>query len=613
MTSTQAHTTTSNVRTVDVRYARRSHTASSEAGTTLGLAVAQRESPVGLFAAINNVALFRDALATTLAIKDSDLRYKGRDRAAYLAFLMKKGKKATAAIWDAQKTFLEESFKAAVSTRELDPLLTVHPDEVSIEVFSKDESAWARLAIKNAALSERSVNHGSTFVELGKHVLGDVESIPAYRPLRLEARSTENTEVREARFDVPNAWLRGFLQVQSAATLPSTVCTLAPIDLYNVLLQLRLKKAKNPPRGLRFELIPGEKPRVVIEPWEVVLETHGPVFAGSAPRVARLFGRNRLALLQRLLPWAKAVHVHVLGAGLPSFFVVEMDNATLTLGLSGWTESSWASAVAFDALMPSSNDATLLSTLEKTLNTDGPQTLEALVAKTKKSVVDVRGGLQRLCLRGQVAFDIADGVYRPRSIFGVAVDDEVTAFGSEREREAHRLLSVKGAVNVTKLHDRGHDGIDVVGEVKDKTADRVYAPRFTTDVEGRVSDAWCSCPHYRRTGMREGPCAHMIALRVAFGRQRVLDEERRNSPEGRKLVRAETRTLLRRDQATGKQTVMRVSLDDKIVRLEWGLALEPARHSRIWFDTDSEARDAYFQRLDVLMKDGFLDADRSLG
>jgi predicted nucleic acid-binding Zn finger protein len=526
---------------------------------------------------------------------------------------MKKGKKATAAIWDAQKTFLEESFKAAVSTRELDPLLTVHPDEVSIEVFSKDESAWARLAIKNAALSERSVNHGSTFVELGKHVLGDVESIPAYRPLRLEARSAENTEVREARFDVPNAWLRGFLQVQSAATLPSTVCTLAPIDLYNVLLQLRLKKAKNPPRGLRFELIPGEKPRVVIEPWEVVLETHGPVFAGAAPRVARLFGRNRLALLQRLLPWAKAVHVHVLGAGLPSFFVVEMENATLTLGLSGWTESSWASAVAFDALMPSSNDATLLSALEKTLNTDGPQTLEALVAKTKKPVVDVRGGLQRLCLRGQVAFDIADGVYRPRSIFGVAVDDEVTAFGSEREREAHRLLSVKGAVNVTKLHDRGHDGIDVVGEVKDKTADRVYAPRFTTDVEGRVSDAWCSCPHYRRTGMREGPCAHMIALRVAFGRQRVLDEERRNSPEGRQLVRAETRTLLRRDQATGKQTVMRVSLDDKIVRLEWGLALEQARHSRIWFDTDSEARDAYFQRLDVLMKDGFLDADRSLG
>ncbi|HEY1098922.1 MAG TPA: SWIM zinc finger family protein, partial [Myxococcota bacterium] len=247
------------------------------------------------------------------------------------------------------------------------------------------------------------------------------------------------------------------------------------------------------------------------------------------------------------------------------------------------------------------------------LNADGPQKLEQLVAKAKKPVADVRGALQRLCLRGQVAYDIADAVYRPRSIFGEAVDDEVVAFGSEREREAHRLLSTKGAVTVTKLHDRGHDGIDVVGDVKDKAADRTYSPRFTTDVEGRVSDAWCSCPHFRRSGLREGPCEHMIALRVAFGRQRILDEEKRNSPEGRRLVRAETRTLLRRDHGSGKQTVMRVSLDEKVVRLEWGPALGQMKNQRIWFDNDSEARDAYFQRLEVLMKDGFLDADRSLG
>ena len=602
-------------RTVDVSYGRKSGTVANDAGTTLGLAVAHRAGEVGLRASIPNVALFRDALATTLAIKESDLRYKGRDRAAYLAFLMKKGKKATAAIWDAQKTFLQESFKEAVSTRELDPLLTVHPDEISIEVFSKDESAWARLAIKNTSLTDRTAAHGSTFVELTKETLGDVESIPAYRPLVLEARpgGGDVSATRDRSYDVPHAWLRGFLQVQSAATLPATVCTLAPIDLYNVLLQLRLKKAKNPPRGLRFELVPGEKPRIVIEPWEVVLESHGPVFAGSAPKIARLFGRNRLALLQRLLPWATGVRVHVLGAGLPSFFVVELPGATLTLGLSGWTESSWASAVAFDALMPSSSDTGLLTLLERSLNTDGPQTIESLVAKAKKPAADVRGALQRLCLRGQVAFDIADGVYRPRSIFGEAVSDDVTAFGSERERTAHRLLSSKGAVTVTKLHDRGHDGIDVVGEVKDKSADRVYAPRFTTDVEGRISDAWCSCPHFRRTGVREGPCEHMIALRVAFGRQRAVDEELRNSPEGRKLVRAETRTLLRRDHDSGKQTVMRVSLDTTVVRLEWGPALGQTKHSRIWFDTDSEARDAYFQRLDVLMKDGFLDADRSLG
>lgn len=602
--------------TVAVRYPRESGVLPAKDGTTIALALdAGHKADVGFVAKVNDASLFRDALATAMAIKDSDLRYKGRDRAAYLAFLMKKGKKATAAIWEAQKAFLEEAFKEVSTTKELDPLLTVHPDEVSLEVFSKDESAYARLAFKNPSFADRKVSHGTTFLETSKDAASTFEAVPAYRPLQLEATpaSTNKSQLIERRYDVPHAWMRGFLQVQSAATLPSTSCTLAPIDLYNILLQLRLRKAKNPPRSLRFELIPGERPRVVLEPWELVLESHGPVFAGKQPRVARIFGRTRLALLQRLLPHATGMRVHLLGAGLPSFFVVELPNASLTLGLSGWTESSWASAVAFDAIMPAANDDTLIASLEKKLITDGPQSLDALVSSSKKSVEAVRAAMQRLCLRGQVVFDIADGVFRPRSIFGEAVADEVTAFGSDREREAHRLLNKKGAVEVTKLHDRGSDGVEVHGEVKDEAQQRTYAPRFTSDIEGRVSDAHCTCPRFRRSGMREGPCEHMIALRVAWGRKRVEDEKKRDTPEGRKLIRAETRTFLRRDGKSGKQTVTRVSLDDKVVRLEWGLALESPRHQRIWFDSDSEARDAYFQRLDALMNDGFVDADRSLG
>ncbi len=619
-TSTANPTPALKATTVAVRYPRESAVLPAKDGTTIALALNQSGADVGVVAKVVDPSLFRDALATAMAIKDSDLRYKGRDRAAYLAFLMKKGKKATAAIWEAQKAFLEEAFKEVSTTKELDPLLTVHPDEVSLEVFSKDESAYARLAFKNPSFADRKASHGTTFLETSKDAAATFEAVAAYRPLQLEATptSTMKGQLIERRYDVPHAWMRGFLQVQSAATLPSTSCTLAPIDLYNILLQLRLRKAKNPPRSLRFELIPGQKPRVVLEPWELVLESHGPVFTGKQPRVARIFGRTRLNLLQRLLPHATGMRVHLLGAGLPSFFVIELPNASLTLGLSGWTESSWASAVAFDAIMPAANDDALIASLEKKLTSEGPQTLEALVSSSKltgsKGAVEaVRGAMQRLCLRGQVVFDIADGVFRPRSIFGSPIADEVTAFGSDREREAHRLLSKKNAVEVTKLHDRGSDGVEVHGEVKDEAQQRTYAPRFTSDVEGRVSDAHCTCPRFRRSGMREGPCEHMIALRVAWGRKRVEDEMKRDTPEGRKLIRAETRTFLRRDGKSGKQTVTRVSLDDKVVRLEWGLALEAPRHQRIWFDSDSEARDAYFQRLDALLDEGFVDADRSLG
>ena len=334
MTATMAAKTATAATAVAVRYPRESALVAGVDGTTLALALDQggQSSAVGFLAKVLDPALFRDALATTMAIKDSDLRYKGRDRAAYLAFLMKKGKKATAAIWEAQKAFLEEAFKAESTTRELDPLFTVHPDEISLEVFSKDESAYARLAFKNPSFAERKANHGTVFLDASKEAGASFESVPAYRPLQIEATSTATATAQRApverHYDVPHAWLRGFLQVQSAATLPSTSCTLAPIDLYNILLQLRLRKAKNPPRSIRFELIPGERPRVVLEPWELVLESHGPVFAGKAPRVARIFGRTRLALLQRLLPHANGMRVHLLGAGLPSFFVVELPNAT---------------------------------------------------------------------------------------------------------------------------------------------------------------------------------------------------------------------------------------------------------------------------------------------
>ena len=74
---------------------------------------------------------------------------------------------------------------------------------------------------------------------------------------------------------VPYRWLRAFGQVQAASTLPAERVRLAPVDLYNVLLSLRLRKAKTAPRALRYELVPGQPPRLVLEPWEQVLPASG--------------------------------------------------------------------------------------------------------------------------------------------------------------------------------------------------------------------------------------------------------------------------------------------------------------------------------------------------
>ena len=58
----------------------------------------------------------------------------------------------------------------------------------------------------------------------------------------------------------------------AAATLPGISFTIAPVDLYNVLRQLRLHAdQKKGGRAIRVELSPGEVPRLVLEPWETVL------------------------------------------------------------------------------------------------------------------------------------------------------------------------------------------------------------------------------------------------------------------------------------------------------------------------------------------------------
>jgi hypothetical protein len=411
--------------------------------------------------------------------------------------------------------------------------------------------------------------------------------------------------------EVPHAWLRGFLQVQSAATLPASTCTLAPIDLYNLLFALRTRKAKKAPRALRFELVPGAPPRLVLEPWELVLECHASVYTGSAPAVVRTFGRQRLTALARLLPHAQSVRVQLLGPGLPVFWVVDMGPATLTMGLTGWTESGWSSAAAFDVLMPRAVPEGLSEKLRQRLRSEGPLSFEALVASAGAPKDAVRAALQLECLRGRILYDIARGTYRPRELMPNPVDESVIRFGSEREARAHRLLGDggpgAGEVKVTKVHEVVGEGTRIHGEVVDREAVRSFFPVFTLDLEGRVKEASCGCPHFRRSGLREGPCEHMIALRLAYARQRAAEEALRQTPEGRKLIRAETRSYVRRE-ASGQEQVYRVSLDGKVVAVEWGLRLGEPRRQKLWFDTDAEARTAYFARLETLASEGFIDA-----
>ena len=575
------------------------------------------QRPISLASRMHRPALVRDALLALGDVLGSDLRHRGRDRADYLAYLLSKGKGVSKQVWEAQKEFLRLKYsEAARDQQPLDPVITAG-DGLRIELLSRDESAYAQLAIGAAALVSPPTVAGTSYLDLTPAALRALARVRSYRPASLELVAGD--EIRERR--VPLRWLRAFGQMQAAALLPADTFELAPIDLYNVLLSLRLRKARKAPRALRYELVPGQTPRLVLEPWDLVLSGHGAPYAGNRPKVIRTWGRNRLLGLARVLPHATRLRVHLLGAGLPSFYVAELPDLTLTLALSGWTDGSWAGISTFDQLAgrvaadgdPTGHrtqsaadaaggepDAAVAAALA-----EGPATVADLVARTGRPASAVRAALATELTSLRAGADVAAGRFFARPLLATSLPAGALRYRDAREEHAHRLLAEPGAVTLTKLHDLGADGQTVEGTVDDSRAHRRFHPQFTLDSEGRTSAAQCTCATFRRGGLREGPCEHMMALRVLHAREQAHLEAARGTAEGRQLIRSETRTLFRRS-GSGSET-FRLSLDDRAVVARWGQA-EPLRFLRQLFATTDEARTAYFARLDDLEQKGYVDA-----
>lgn len=579
---------------------------------------------------VRDEALLRDALATLFIVRDSDLRYAGKDRSAYFAYLLAKGKRAGAGVWEAQKANITRELEGDTAAVEgSDPVLTID-DEAAFEVFSRDESAYARLSFPLDFFDDRKVSPGTGFFQAPPSLLPAVSRLRSYLPLHLDIGVGDaQDEPIERTAAVGAGWLKSFLQVQSAAMLPATTCEIAPVDLYNILYVLSVRRAKKAPRALRFELLPGKKPRIVIEPFGVVLETHGAPYTGSKPMVIRTYGRQRLLALGRLLSHVARVRISLLGAGLPVFWILDLEGnaqtpedpsrgrgivppkrpaqASLTLGFTGWTDSSWSSAATFDQLVPPANASALAERVIEELEKSGALSLATLTKTLGSSAEKVRAALQRGCLRGEVVLDVAHDVFRRRSLFATPIEDEVTRAATPREVRALRFLETKGAVMITKEHTIAGQGLEICGELKDIEARRSYAPRFTLDLEGRVTEASCNCITFVRSALREGPCEHMLALRTAYARERAAAEALRSTPEGRVKIRAETRTVTRRD-ARGAEETCKISLDGKRVRLGWVLQNAVERYQALDFDTEDDAREEYFNRLGSLAEKGFIDA-----
>lgn len=578
---------------------------SSAVTDTVRLVADRDRSPVRVEATVREPIPFREALSVLHGVVASDLRYKPKDRSAYLAWQrMKKQSGKGAAAQAAYFDWLARNDPMAWFV--LDPVVTVNPDAVLFEVFSRDEGSYAQLSVAREAFEvDGDWVCGTTNIDFSDALLAGVQQIRSSRPVRLklspDAVELESDRVVvEKKVPVPDSWLRGFLQVASSADLARATVPLAPIELYNLLRTLRLNAdRKRQGRAIRVELVPGEAPRLVLEPWETVLETGSP-YTGRRPEIVRIWGRRRWSLLQRFLPFVEGAELHLIGSGMPSFLVLRAGPLTLTLGLTGFTSANWSRALAFDALLPRA-DATspVHEAVLDHLGEVWSATRAELAQAAGATGAELSEALQALSLQGAVAFDLAGGRVRLRPLTGVALEAEALRFRNVDERLAHGLLADK-AVKVTTENVVHGTGTEIVATVK--AEGRELRTSFTLDPEGRVRRAACTCPKFRTHQLKEGPCAHLLAVRLRLEELARTREKRRGS-----ALRAETRTYARR---TGKgEAVAQVSFDQTRLKVRWGLRTdERLRVQQLVFDSVDEARAAYLERIAGLEARGYLDA-----
>jgi hypothetical protein len=568
--------------------------------------------PVRLDGAIKDPLRFREAMSALYAVVASDFRYKPKDRAAYVAYLRMKRETANLNVWQAQQAYfswLARNDPTAFIV--LDPIISVHPDQVSFEVFSKDEGTYANLSFKHAAfdLSDAPAC-GTTNIDFSPGLFENIQQMRSYRATRLTIGrdlvkvATDQGAAVEKRVQVPDSWLRGFLQVQSATTLPHDNLSLAPLDLYNLLRHLRMNAdRKGKRRGLRIELVPGEKPRLVLEPWEVVLPSGADAYKGRTARVVRVWGRRRLMLVRRLLAFADRVEVHLLGSGLPSFWIFRGSDFTFTLGMTGFTAANWSQAVSFDLLLPrKTQTAAPLETLLTHLRTAWRATMRELADATLLKGAALVEALQVGCQQGRLMFDLAGGVYRLRALTEGPLDLARLEYRNQRERIAHDLLVRRGAVSIVTENRIAGTGVELIGKVVVTEDEREYRPQMLLADEGQVSKAECTCPAFRKQGLKDGPCPHLIALRLAYG---ALEQERRKGGDPAAIV-TETRTYSRRDESG--EEVVQVSLERQRLKVRWGRPGQDLRLQVLRFNSLDEARAAYFARIEKLHARGYLDA-----
>jgi predicted nucleic acid-binding Zn finger protein len=538
----------------DFSYNGSSNVTSTSSSTSMNFVPDASREPTYFIAELRQKLEFREAISALHDVVISDLRFKPKDKTAYkewaanreqidwqevaarkadvqtkikplqdeLSELYKQRNSRWSPFYEARSRYYKYLYERDKDLWfVLDPVISVHPDEVFFECFSEDESSYGRLGANYEVFQNvEEFACGTTNIDYSDSLYQEFQKIRTYKttkfeidPSGFELKTTNEDSFKEVKIDLPDSWVRGFLQVSSAMSLPTTSFDLHPLDVHNMCFVLRRRKEREGPRSMRYILKPNEPIKIIFEPWNIEITCARSIYHGTETQDIRVWGRRRLLILERLIPIAKKFTVHLSGTGLPSFYIADLGDLNFTLGLSGWTANDWSKAGNFDLLAPRADvDNTTKQHIFNSLKQNWAEKPDALAKRLNLDKSVVLGALGAYTQAGRAIYDLNKGVYRVRELTRDPLPTEKLRFANEREEAATRFL-VKKAVTFSQREAKQDGNFILAGTVKDK--DKYFDVSMIIDSDQRMTNPKCTCNFFLMNKMFKGPCEHLLALRMA--------------------------------------------------------------------------------------------------
>ena len=529
---------------------------SSNTQTDMSFAPDLNREPTFFVSKLKDSLNFREAMSALHNVVISDMAFKPKDKSDYKAWLdsqeqvwlaelvaqqekhqeqydrvkkelsdiQAKENKLLKPYYDAQSKYFNYLYKNDYDKWfVLDPVISVHPDEVFFECFSQDESSYGKLSCSYDTFKDiKEHSYGTTNIDYSDKLYDEFQKIRDYKetsfqidPSGFEVQTELADDFKEEKIDLPDSWVRGFLQISSAMTMEKTSFTLHPMDMYNILLMLKRNKERKSPRSLRFILQPDKPIEVLFEPWGKKLTFRRSIYEGKTSQEIRIWGRRRLFILERLLPVAKSFKVSLLGSGMPSFWEVDLGSMNFTLGLSGWSANDWSASANFDLMSPRAEVDSMTS--KKVFDALSKNHVECSKSLSDRLGLDkpiIESALGIYAQQGRVLYDMNKDTYRLRELSGELLPMDKLQFTNKREEKASKF-ALDNAVTLGKTYQQTEQ-TEIHGSVIDNS--KTYSTMLVIDNDMKLKDASCNCWYFGQNKLHKGPCEHILATRIMWSR-----------------------------------------------------------------------------------------------